>query len=196
MSDELLPEVPGSALLRWVRTRGVLRSQARALGLRHRFYYLQPRGGLSVGQLVLGRTAGATPVSGALRMSATGAMPTRRLRAGDVLVVELDGSPASVAGLERIVSWLGGSRARRRAARVADALACHQREQQRRAGEQRGADDEQRERGHERHAAERRGAEALAQQQRREHHRHHASESRTPPARPGSRGATAARSSR
>ncbi|TMK27396.1 MAG: glycosyltransferase [Actinobacteria bacterium] len=94
MGDELLPEVPGSAPLRWVRTRGILRSQARALGLPRRFYFLQPRGGLSVGQLVLARTAGATPVSGADRVSAT-------------LVVELDGSAASVAGLERIVSWLG-----------------------------------------------------------------------------------------
>jgi processive 1,2-diacylglycerol beta-glucosyltransferase len=108
LQDELLPEVPGSAPLRWLRTRGTLRSQARALGLPHRFYYLQPRGGLSVGQLVLARTAGATPVSGALRVSATGALPQRPMRAGDVLVVELDGSPSSVLGLERIVSRLSG----------------------------------------------------------------------------------------
>ncbi len=107
LGDELLPEVPGSKLLRWVRTRGMLRSQARALGLRHRFYFLQPRNGLSVGQLVLARTAGATPVRGRLRISATGPLPQRPMRAGDVLVVELDGSPSSVAGLERIVSWLG-----------------------------------------------------------------------------------------
>jgi UDP-N-acetylglucosamine:LPS N-acetylglucosamine transferase len=107
MGDELIPEVPGSAPLRWVRTRGILRSQARALGLPHRFYFLQPRGGLSVGQLVLARTAGATPVSGAARVSATGRMPQGDMRAGDVLVVELDGSSASVAGLERIVSSLG-----------------------------------------------------------------------------------------
>jgi processive 1,2-diacylglycerol beta-glucosyltransferase len=105
--DELLPEVPGSKLLRWVRTRGTLRSQARALGLHHRFYFLQPRGGLSVGQLVLARTAGATPVRGTLRISATGPLPQRPMRAGDVLVVELDGSSSSVAGLERLVSWLG-----------------------------------------------------------------------------------------
>jgi processive 1,2-diacylglycerol beta-glucosyltransferase len=107
LGDELLPEVPNSALLRWVRTRGVLRSQARALGLHHRFYYLRPVGGLSVGQLVLARTDGAIPVKGALRMSATGALPQRPMRAGDVLVVELDGSPASVSGLERIVARLG-----------------------------------------------------------------------------------------
>ncbi|HWX74971.1 MAG TPA: glycosyltransferase, partial [Solirubrobacteraceae bacterium] len=101
--DEVLPEVPGSAALRWLRTRSVLHSQERALGLHHRFYYLQPRGGLTVGQLVLARTAGATPVCGAHRFSATGRLPQRPARAGDVLVVELDGSGASVAGLERVV---------------------------------------------------------------------------------------------
>jgi len=107
LGDELLPEVPRSAALRWVRTRGVLGSQARALGLHHSFYYLQPRGGLTLGQLVLARTAGATPVSGALRLSATGPLPQRPARAGDVLVVEVGGAASSVLGLERIVSWLG-----------------------------------------------------------------------------------------
>ncbi len=106
LRDEFMPEVPGSAPLRWERTRGVLRSQARALGLHHRFYYLQPLGGLSVGQLVLARTDGATPVKGALRLSATSPLPQRPMRAGDVVVVELSGSSASVAGLERIVAWL------------------------------------------------------------------------------------------
>jgi processive 1,2-diacylglycerol beta-glucosyltransferase len=110
LGDQIIPEVPGSAMLRWERTRGVLRSQARALGLRHHFYYLQPRGGLSVGQLVLARTAGATPVSGRMRVSARGPLPQRPIRAGDVLVVEVDGSPASLLGLERIVSWLGSER--------------------------------------------------------------------------------------
>jgi processive 1,2-diacylglycerol beta-glucosyltransferase len=106
LSDEVLPEMPSSATLRWLRTRSVLHSQARALGLRHRFYYLQPRGGLSVGQLVLARTAGATPVCGAMRFSASGRLPQRPARAGDVLVVELDGSGASLAGLERLLSRL------------------------------------------------------------------------------------------
>jgi UDP-N-acetylglucosamine:LPS N-acetylglucosamine transferase len=110
LGDQLLPQVPSSALFHWMRTRALLHSQARALGLHHRFYYLEPRGGLSVGQLVLARTAGATPVRGALRLSATEPLPHRTMRAGDVIVVELGGSPASVAGLERIVSWLASQR--------------------------------------------------------------------------------------
>jgi hypothetical protein len=106
LGDEMLPEMPGSALLRWFKARAMLHSQARVLGLHHRFYYLQPRGGLSVGQLVLARTAGAIPVCGKERFSATGRLPQRETRAGDVLVVELDGSSASVAGLERVVAGL------------------------------------------------------------------------------------------
>jgi processive 1,2-diacylglycerol beta-glucosyltransferase len=109
LHDELLPEIPGSAGFHWLRTRGALRSQARALGLRQHFYYLRPRGGLSVGQMVLARTTGAIPVKGALTLSATGPLPQRPMRAGDVLVVELEGSPSSVLGLERIVAWLGTS---------------------------------------------------------------------------------------
>jgi UDP-N-acetylglucosamine:LPS N-acetylglucosamine transferase len=106
--DEVLPAIADSGpLLRWVKARGALRAQARALGLRRHFYFLQPRGGMTVGQLLLANTAGAKPVSGAQRFSATRGMPQRPARAGEVLVVTLDGSAASVAGLERIVSGLG-----------------------------------------------------------------------------------------
>jgi processive 1,2-diacylglycerol beta-glucosyltransferase len=103
--DELLPAIVDSGtILRWVKARGALGGQAHALGLHRGFYFLQPRGGLSLGQLVLAHTIGAKPVAGALRLSAAGAPPQRRLRAGEVLVVTLDGSAASVRGLERIVS--------------------------------------------------------------------------------------------
>jgi processive 1,2-diacylglycerol beta-glucosyltransferase len=107
LGDEVVPEVPGSSAFRWVRTRALLHAQARALGLRHRFYFLQPPGGLTLGQLVLARTDDATPVCGAQRLKADGGQPQRSTRAGDVLVVELDGSPESVAGLQQIVSSLG-----------------------------------------------------------------------------------------
>jgi processive 1,2-diacylglycerol beta-glucosyltransferase len=107
LGDEIVPEVVGGSILHWVRTRSVLHAQARALGLRHHYYYLQPPGGLTVGALVLARTAGATPVCGALRLDADDVLPQRAIRAGDVLVVELDGSTASLAGLERLISRLG-----------------------------------------------------------------------------------------
>ena len=109
LGDQMLPEVvPGSALFRWLLTRHTLRTQAHALGLDHKFYFLQPAGGLTVGQMLLARTADAVPVKGSLRLNATGALPQGRTRAGDVLVITLDGSASSVAGVERIVSSLGG----------------------------------------------------------------------------------------
>jgi UDP-N-acetylglucosamine:LPS N-acetylglucosamine transferase len=107
LGDELLPEAPRSNLIRWIRTRAALRSQARALGLSHRFYFMEPPTGLTVGQLVLARAAGATPVAGARRLNATAPLPQRSARAGDVLVVAVDGSPASLRGAVRLVSWLG-----------------------------------------------------------------------------------------
>jgi processive 1,2-diacylglycerol beta-glucosyltransferase len=107
LHDELMPELPRSgSLFRWVRTRGTLRRQAHALGLHHRFYFLQPPKGLTVGQLVLARTTGATPVAGAMRLNASGPLPHERLVAGDVLVVSAGGLSSSLSGIERIVSWL------------------------------------------------------------------------------------------
>jgi processive 1,2-diacylglycerol beta-glucosyltransferase len=107
LDDELLPELPpGSSLLRWVRTRGALHAQARALGLHHRFYFLEPAGGLTVGEMLFARTVGATPVQGTQRLYARGPLPQRPTRAGDVLVVTAAGSSASVLGVERLVSWL------------------------------------------------------------------------------------------
>ena len=45
-------------------------------------------------------------MKGALRISATSPLPQRTVRAGDVVVVEVSGSASSVAGLERIDSWV------------------------------------------------------------------------------------------
>jgi processive 1,2-diacylglycerol beta-glucosyltransferase len=107
LGDELLPELPpGTSFLRWMRTRGALHAQARALGLHRHFYFLQPAGGLTVGQVLLARITGATPVKGTRRLSATRPLPQRRARPGDVLVVGVSGSSASVAGAERLVSQL------------------------------------------------------------------------------------------
>jgi UDP-N-acetylglucosamine:LPS N-acetylglucosamine transferase len=107
LGEQVVPQMPVSAsVLRWLRTRGILGSQARALGLRHGYYFLQPVGGLTVGQMVLARSADAMPVKGTARFSATSSLPQRSARAGDVLVVSVAGSRASVLGLERVVRWL------------------------------------------------------------------------------------------
>ena len=63
--DGLLPEAPHSSFLHWLGTRGQLRRQANALDLGHHYYYLPPRGGADLGQLVMAPAAGLTPVNGA-----------------------------------------------------------------------------------------------------------------------------------
>lgn len=113
LGDNLLPEEPSDkTFLHWVHTRGVLSGQAHALGLHHRFYFLEPRGGPTVGQMLLAATTGAIPVHGALRLSATAQLPQRRApRAGDVLVLEASGSAAACArGIERTVARLDADR--------------------------------------------------------------------------------------
>ncbi len=105
--EELLPELPSdSSFLRWVRTRGQLRGQERALGLHRHFYYLEPPGGPTVGQLLLASAAGGTPVKGALQIDARRPFAQRPARAGDVLVVTVDGSSRSVRGVEEVLGRL------------------------------------------------------------------------------------------
>lgn len=107
LGDALVPEMPDSgSLLRWLRTSATLSSQASAAGFHHRFYFVEPPGGLTVGQLVLARAVGGTPVKGALRLSAVGRLPPRAPRRGDVVVFTVGSYPAWRAGVERIASWL------------------------------------------------------------------------------------------
>ena len=111
------PKSPNSALLRWVRTRGVLRSQARALGLRHRFYFLEPAGGLSVGQLVLARTDGRDTRQGRAAAerdrAAASAADARRATCWSW---SSTAPPPRCWGSSGIVSWLRPDGLRRRAA--------------------------------------------------------------------------------
>ena len=82
------------------------------------FYYLRPGGGLSVGQLVLARTDGATPVKGALRLTATAPLPQRGCAPATCSWSSSTARPRRCRGLERIVAWLGAIGTRRRAARA------------------------------------------------------------------------------
>jgi hypothetical protein len=107
LGDDLLPAVPESgAVLRWVKTSPALSAQARALGLRRPYYFLAPRHGLLVGQLILAKTAGATPVYGTQRLTAGSAPVYRRTRAGDILVIGAGSSASSAPGIEGIASGL------------------------------------------------------------------------------------------
>jgi hypothetical protein len=108
LGEQLLPAVPESrAPLRWVGTDALLHAQARALGIRGKINFLAPPGGLILGQLVEVRSAGDTPVYGALRWRASEPLPGRLPLSGEIVVVESPPSAGSGAeGALRFVSWL------------------------------------------------------------------------------------------
>jgi processive 1,2-diacylglycerol beta-glucosyltransferase len=89
----------------WLRTSSVLRHEARALHLRHHFYYLEPRNP-TLGQLLLARTAGALPVHGSVALGARTRLSRQQLHAGAVVVVSLSGSARSLRALDRLGSAL------------------------------------------------------------------------------------------
>lgn len=108
--DIVMPELERTKALSWFGTRGRLRREARAMHLAHRYVYLQPSGGLELGQIVLARTAGASPVVGSVRLDSRRPMPQRQLRRGDVVVASVDGSISSTQSLDRVVAELSAER--------------------------------------------------------------------------------------
>ena len=97
LPDEAIPRLKGSRFASWISTRGRLKRSARHLGFSGHFLYAVPHDGFTFGQYVLAYTAGGTPVSGAVRYTATGG---RRggLRAGEVVEVSLPSGSSSPTG--------------------------------------------------------------------------------------------------
>jgi hypothetical protein len=95
--DQALPELKGQeGLTRSLTTRSRLRREAAKLGFHHRFYYLMPRSGYTLGQYVASRTVGASPVSGAVKVAPGGSADKMGpVRSGEVVVVTLDSDTSS-----------------------------------------------------------------------------------------------------
>jgi processive 1,2-diacylglycerol beta-glucosyltransferase len=105
LGDAGMCEVTRARALRWVETRSKLTREARILRVKHHhFYYLASDP--TVGQLITARSAGARQVVGSVQINATSPVPTRPLRAGDVVVITLDGSTASVGQIDRFAAEL------------------------------------------------------------------------------------------
>jgi len=103
--DQSIPAIRRAGGLGWIHTSSVLRRDARALHLHHRFFYLEPSNP-TFGQLLLGRTAGGVPVRGSVALSSRTPLPRRAFRKGDVVVVTVDGSAASYGVLDRVADAL------------------------------------------------------------------------------------------
>jgi processive 1,2-diacylglycerol beta-glucosyltransferase len=103
--DQFIPAIVRTGGLGWIHTSSVLRRDARTLGLHHRFFYLEPRDP-TVGQLLLGRSAGGVPVRGSIALDSRSPLPARAFRKGDVIVVTVSGSGPSYAVLDRVADAL------------------------------------------------------------------------------------------
>jgi processive 1,2-diacylglycerol beta-glucosyltransferase len=107
--DQALPELKGQeGLTRSLTTRSSLRREAAKLGFHHRFYYLVPRSGYTLGQYVASRTVGASPVSGAVKVAPGGSADKMgSVRSGEVVVVTLgSGTPPDLAKLDSVLDSL------------------------------------------------------------------------------------------
>jgi hypothetical protein len=110
LGDAPICEVDRARALRRLQTRGKLRREAHALHLRRHFFYLAPQNGPTVGQLILAKTAGARPVEGSIQIGASSAVAGRPLRPGDVAIVTIDGSAASLRAVDRFAAQLAAER--------------------------------------------------------------------------------------
>jgi hypothetical protein len=86
--SEVIPRLKPGGPVRWIGTRGQLGKTARGLGIHGHFYYAAPDRGFTLAQDLLGKTAGATPVSGAVKLKMGAQLG--KLERGDLVEVSLD----------------------------------------------------------------------------------------------------------
>jgi UDP-glucose 4-epimerase len=85
--SEVMPRLKPGGPVRWIGTRGQLGKTARGLGIHGHFYYAAPGKGFTLAQDLLGHTAGATPVSGAVKLNAGNTLG--KLERGDLVEVTI-----------------------------------------------------------------------------------------------------------
>ena len=93
--NEPFPQLSSARFMGWVHTRRALRREASILGLHGRLYYLEPSGGLTLGQYLLGHRVGAVPVRGDFVVRDDRALAAGPLRRGQILVITLNQDTAA-----------------------------------------------------------------------------------------------------
>jgi UDP-glucose 4-epimerase len=101
--SDVMPRLKPGGPVRWIGTRGQLGKTAHKLGLHGHFYYVAPGEGFTLAQDLLGHSAGATPVSGEVKVKPGGSLGT--LDRGDLVEVSVDGSNWR-PGLHRIMAQM------------------------------------------------------------------------------------------
>jgi UDP-N-acetylglucosamine:LPS N-acetylglucosamine transferase len=103
--DEGVPALKSGAWVRWVKTRSQLDHTAEGLGLRSGYVYAVPDSGFSLGQYVLARTTGGSPVAAAESYDG-GSLNPDSLKPGQVVELELDGSIGSAKMIDELLGQL------------------------------------------------------------------------------------------
>jgi UDP-glucose 4-epimerase len=88
--SDVIPRLKPGGPVRWIGTRGQLKKTAHSLGLHGHFYYAAPGHGFTLAQDLLGKTTGATPVTGAVKLKPGGRLG--KLERGDLVEISVDGS--------------------------------------------------------------------------------------------------------
>jgi hypothetical protein len=102
--SEVMPRLKPGGPVRWIGTRGQLGKTARALGLHGHFYYAAPGTGFTLAQDLLGHTAGATPVSGAVKLRAGNTLG--KLERGDLVEVTVGAGTSWRPWLRSVIDQL------------------------------------------------------------------------------------------
>jgi UDP-N-acetylglucosamine:LPS N-acetylglucosamine transferase len=105
--DDVVPELTRGKAMHWLKTRGILKQDRRALGLPKHFYFLTPTKGFNLGEYLYGRTLGAKPVDGAVRITLPSPRVNRPVHRGQVVVVSLDPrSAGSMVSFDELLTEL------------------------------------------------------------------------------------------
>jgi processive 1,2-diacylglycerol beta-glucosyltransferase len=108
LGDSVLPELPPAGGVAAIHVDDRLRQLAEGLGLGHRFRYLRPRSGSTLGDYFAAKTAGGSPVSGTIWIE-PGSRPPPALSAGSIVVLDARGpyTRTSLAALMRLLASSG-----------------------------------------------------------------------------------------
>jgi UDP-glucose 4-epimerase len=89
--SDAVPRLSPGGPLRWVGTRGQIHRAAKRLGISGHVYYAVPSTGFTLGQDLLGHTAGGTPVAGAAKIGP--GSPMGSVDRGDLVEVAVPAGP-------------------------------------------------------------------------------------------------------
>src|SRR5436309_4231863 len=93
--------------MHWLKTRRILKQDRRDLGLAKHFYFLTPTKGFNLGEYLYGRTLGAKPVDGAVRMTLPSPRVNRPVHRGHVIVVTVDPrAPGAMISFDELLTEL------------------------------------------------------------------------------------------